>query len=1016
MHIRRFCLLTQFIIFFFLVLLVPSFAESQGGEAKLDVKEFRLKNGMQFLVVERHTTPQVACRLAIRAGSALEEQGKTGISHLLEHMMFKGTANFGTLDEKKDRELQARIESVYQVIAAEERKRTPDRDLIKEKSAEMEKLRSEVLNIYIPQALSSQLGRNGAVGVNAFTSKDQTQYTASVPSDMIEQWFSIMSEQIFEPSWREFYVEKEVVQREWAFRYVNSPQGAAWLDLDATAYRAHPYHNPTIGWKSDMEKLSTTDAMEFHKKYYTPNNAVCVLVGDISLENAQKLAETYFERYPKGQAAPEVVTREPAQQGPRMSVRYLKGARTPVVLLGFHAAELGTEEFYALDVLAMVMSQGRSARLTQDVVDKGLASSAWASNPDNRYAGMFILGGSPIETAELRQAAKSEEEQRVVLFRTCGQLEKVLLDEAERLKRSPVSSQELERIKKLNHRDFLERLRENGDLAETLATLEVNIGWEYVNTYLEKIGKVTSDDVSRAAAKFLRTENMTAVYVVPGGESEYPAEPYAENRSVGVSSASRSESHPALENRSSYATPPGWRHPLSFDRQPAKILYPDAERSTVEGVPVFYLPDRELPLIDLVLYVKAGDIDTVDGKSGLSHLLSATVVRGGTEKLTPAQLANTLDRNAIHLSVGINEEDSAIKLSVMKEDWQKGLELLQQVLTSPRFDSKILEVVKEQSLTALRRQSGDAHAVSVREGMIWHFKEHPYGRDPLQAIETIPGISREDLVSFWRKYFVPANMVACVAGDIDKETVMNSLAGIFRSLPQTPAPVRNLDDPKPTPPVLALIDKPGQVQSQVLMLLPGPKRTNADFWRMSLLMNIFGGSESMLYSRLRDDLGLVYAAGFQQTYKWNAGILGGYIGCKGDMTARAIEETLDLMRKIQNDVPEKKIEEKRLDALNSFVFNVDTPLGLVQTYGRYFMRKEPLDTLSKIQDAYMDARKGELLSLAGKYLDPGRVQIFVTADKGIRLRSGDGSETTLEKALITLAERLSLPYKQIPLR
>jgi len=131
------------------------------------------------------------------------------------------------------------------VILSEEQKRDPNQALIKEKLEEMDRLRQEVQKIYVPQAFSSQLGRNGAVGVNAFTSPDETQYTASVPTDMLEQWFCITSEQIFEPSWREFYVEKDVVKREWAFRYINNPAGALWLDLDALAYTAHPYHNPS---------------------------------------------------------------------------------------------------------------------------------------------------------------------------------------------------------------------------------------------------------------------------------------------------------------------------------------------------------------------------------------------------------------------------------------------------------------------------------------------------------------------------------------------------------------------------------------------------------------------------------------------------------------------------------------------------------------------------------------------------------------------------------------------------
>ncbi len=341
----RFVKIIKFGLLLLLLIGNACLASSSPVDIKLDVKEFRLENGMVFLVVERPATPQVACRLAIRAGSALEQSGKTGIAHMLEHMMFKGTKNFGTLDVAKDQKLQKQIEEAYQTILSEKQKRNPNPELIKEKRAEMEKLRAEVQKIYVSQAFSSQLGKNGAVGVNAFTTKDQTQYMTSVPSDMLEQWFSIVSEQLFEPSWREFYVEKDVVQREWAFRYINDPGGAAWLDLSATAFTAHPYRNPTIGWKSDMEKFSTRDAIEFHQKYYNPANSVCVLVGDVTLKEAKRLAETYFARYPTGRRATETVTHEPPQQGPRKSIRFLKGARTPLVRVGYHSAPNGDPGF-----------------------------------------------------------------------------------------------------------------------------------------------------------------------------------------------------------------------------------------------------------------------------------------------------------------------------------------------------------------------------------------------------------------------------------------------------------------------------------------------------------------------------------------------------------------------------------------------------------------------------------------------------------------------------------------------
>lgn len=1006
-------------IFLTIMLLVAggsALAQDSPYDLNLDVKEFQLENGMLFLVVERPATPQVAVRLAIRAGSALEKSGKTGIAHLLEHMMFKGTQNFGSLDYKKDALLQARIETAYQTILAEQKKRNPDPALIDKKRAEMDDLRLKVQKIYVPQVFSSQLGKNGAVGVNAFTSKDQTQYLASVPADMLEQWFSIVSEQLFEPAWREFYVEKEVVQREWAFRYINDPNGAAWLDLNTAAYTAHPYRNPTIGWKSDMEKYSTRDAIGFHKTFYSPSNAVCVLVGDITLENARQLAEIYFKRYPAGERAPEKVTREPMQQGPRQSIRYLKGTRTPLVRIGFHSAAMGTKDFYALDAMTMILSHGRSARMTQKIIYKGLAQRAWVYNPDNRYAGMIILGGSPSEPEMAKKEGVSDEEMRLAYLKACQDLEDLLLAEVEKMKTDLVSDRELQRIKKLNQREFIDRMRSNESLAGTLATLEVQMGWRYLMNYLEKLDAVTPEDIRRAANEYIQTDNKTSVYVIPGGRPDRPPESYAEVRSITGSSAAQVDRPHNFSNISVYPTPAGWKHPLSFQRHPAKIEYPTAHSLNIGQSRVFYLPDRELPLVDLTLLVKAGSVDVAESKIGLTQLLNGSIIRGGTESYSPAELARVLDENAIRLSVSVGEEDTAIQLSVLKEDWQAGLNLLQEVLTRPGFDPGVLEIVKTRALTGLKRQGGNARAVAGREREIWHFKGHPYGRDPLAGLQTIPALSSADLKQFLSEYMVPSNIVAAVAGDVDKKDVISGLAQFFKALPQTRAPVRKLADPLATPPVLALIHKPGQVQSQIALSLPSVKRTHPDYWKINLLMSIFGGNDSLMYTRLRDDLGLVYSAGFIETYKWSAGMLIGYIGCKGDKTVPALAKTINIMKSLHQDIPPRELEQKRLDALNSFVFNVDSPADLVKVYGRYYMRNEPLDTLGKIQDAFFNADRDDLRRLAREYLDPQKIQIFVVADKLIKVSNDSGDELTLEKRLMQLAESLGLPYREIALR
>jgi len=993
-------------------------ASESGVRLHLEAQEFSLKNGMLFLVVERPATPQVAVRLAIRAGSALEERGKTGIAHMLEHMMFKGTKNFGSTDFQKDAELQGRIDAAYDRVKAEQAKRNPDLEVIREKLAEMEQLRLEAQKLYIPQVFSSQLGKNGAVGVNAFTSQDQTQYVASVPSDMIEQWFAIISEQLFEPSWREFYVEKEVVQREWAFRYINNPEGAAWLDLNATAYTAHPYRNPVIGWKSDMERFSTRDAMEFHQKYYHPANAVCVLVGDVNLADARRLAERYFERYPAGPTAPETVTVEPSQQGPRKSVRFLEGARTPVVRIGFHGARINTPDFFAMDALTMVLSQGRSARMTQNIIEQGLAVEAWAANPDQRYGGMLILGGSPNEPDELkRPEAAAEDEKRSAYLAACESLERVLLAELDKLKTELVTPQELDRLKKLNRRDFIDRLRSNESVAGALATLEVQAGWRYLNNYLDRMEAVTPEDIRRVAREVGRSENQTTVFVIPGGAARRPAEAYTEVRSISGSAAAGRELYQGpLQNHSIYPTPTGWKHPLSFERHPHRVNYPEAVQMTIGGSKVFFLHDPELPLIDMTIYLRFGAVDLPDSKAGLTDLLDRTIIRGGTESRTPVQLAELIDDNAIRMSVDIGLEETAVRLSVMSSDWEKGLGILHEVLTRPRFDAKVLDVAKEQEMANLRRQGEDAQAVAMREAMMMHFKDHPYGRDPLAALNTLPAITGEDLSQFLSNYFVPANMVVAVSGDIQLDPLRHALERFLAGLPAGEPPPRRVAAPSTAPPAVALIHKPGQVQSNVVALLPGLTRADPTYWNLNLLMSVFGGNDSLMYTRLRDDLGYVYSAGFYQTAKWQAGLLLGVIGCKGDKAGDAILETINIMKALHQGVPHRELELKRLDTLNSFVFNVDTTAELVQAYSRYALRGEPLDTLSRIQDAFFTSRPDELQDLARRWLDPRKIQMVVVADKTIPVSKADGRTIPLEDDLKMLSQILGLSFQEIPLR
>jgi zinc protease len=336
------------------------------------------------------------------------------------------------------------------------------------------------------------------------------------------------------------------------------------------------------------------------------------------------------------------------------------------------------------------------------------------------------------------------------------------------------------------------------------------------------------------------------------------------------------------------------------------------------------------------------------------------------------------------MGVDIGLEETAIHLSVMSSDWERGLGILQEELARPRFDAKVLEVAKEQELADLGRQGEDAHAVAMRESMIWHFKGHPYGRDPLAAAQVIPSITRDDLRRFLSAHFVPANMVVAVSGDIQLGQVRESLGRFISGLAAGAAAQRHLAQPSPTPPV-DLIHKPGQVQSNVVAMPPGITH-RLMVLENDLLMSVFGGSDSHVHPAA-GRLGYVYSAGFYQTAKWQAGLLIGIIGCKGDKAGEAILETVNIMRSLHQGIPARELELKRLDTLNSFVFNVDTKAELVQAYSRYAMRQEPLDTLERIQ---------ALFAATGEELKPLRhrsireIQIHVIADKAMADQQPEG--------------------------
>ncbi|PSQ90598.1 MAG: peptidase M16, partial [Bacteroidetes bacterium QS_4_64_154] len=296
---------------------------------------FTLENGLDFVIIERHDAPVASFATYADVGSVDEPEGQTGIAHMFEHMAFKGTTTIGTKDIEKEMKALKRQEEIY-LQARRERAKGPQADSsrIAELEEQFEQATDTAESYIKKEEFENILERNGVSGLNASTSADATRYFYSLPANKAELFFALESDRFANPMLREFYTERDVVMEERRQRTESSPTGRLVEEFLTTAFKAHPYGNPTIGHMSDLKNLSRTDAKQFFEKHYNPSNLTIGIAGDVEPERMRSLAEEYFGRLSGGQEPLPVRTEEPEQISERRVV--IREQTQPFVLIGFH--------------------------------------------------------------------------------------------------------------------------------------------------------------------------------------------------------------------------------------------------------------------------------------------------------------------------------------------------------------------------------------------------------------------------------------------------------------------------------------------------------------------------------------------------------------------------------------------------------------------------------------------------------------------------------------------------------
>jgi len=465
------------------------------------VVEHTLKNGMKLLMVERHTSPTVSAWIRFRVGSVDERSDERGIAHLLEHMLFKGTTTLGTKDYAAEKPILDRIEQTAQQLMAEKAKRdTADKLRIAALEKQLAGLEADASKYVIKDEFFELYSKNGGTGYNAFTSRDGTTYLISLPSNKLELWAAIESDRMQNAVLREFYTERAVVMEERRRSYDADPESKLWETFVASAYLAHPYGQPTIGWMADIENLSRSKAEQFFRSYYAPNNSIVAIVGDINPAATIALVERYFAAIPPGKLVGPVSAEEPKQGGERRIE--LVAESEPTLIMGFHKPAINAPDDYVLDVINMILGNGRTSRFHKNlVIEKQLATEVGVFDaPGSRYPGLFVINANPRAP------------------HTVKEVEEAVLTELERLKNEPVAERDLQRV--LNKIEYEEsrRMGTNGGLARNLTEYEATAGnWRYMIEYRKKVASVTPADIQRVARQYFTRENRMVGFITKKG-------------------------------------------------------------------------------------------------------------------------------------------------------------------------------------------------------------------------------------------------------------------------------------------------------------------------------------------------------------------------------------------------------------------------------------------------------------------------------------------------------------------
>ena len=862
------------------------------------VVETTLPDGLKVLTMESHAAPVVCTYVFYRVGSRNETPGITGVSHQLEHMLFKGT-----------------------------RKLFPT-----------------------PGYIDRLIGRHGGVN-NAETTADYTDYYLLIPTGQLDLALRIeadrMTQAAIDPA--QLTAEKRVVLSELEG---GENQNSEYLydNMRATAFQLHPYHYPVIGSKWDVKHFTREQVYDYYASHYCPNNATLVVVGDFKTsELIARIRELWKDV--KSHPVPTVsIAPEPKQHGERKIVVRRAGT-TSYVDVGYHIPAAGDPDLPALDVLATLLSSGRSSFLYRALVEKELAASVAAGANESVDPDLFELA---ITASAGVDPSKIEEP----LFRAI-----------DNLKQYPLDPHELQKAKNLTRAAFVFASEGVQAQAQRLGVFQTETGsWSNMDAYLQHVYAVSAADIMRVTQKYLIADNRTVATFYPNGEK---ASPDADSTGGAHSAHYRSNGRPGTFP--SLVT-------TGYGSQSVRQSSPHVVSKTLKnGVHLLVEENHTNATVTIHGFVRTGSIDDPSGSYGEANLVAGLLSRGAGGH-SSQQIAESLDFVGANLSFAALRERIDLNAAMLSDNFEEITTILADCLKRPSFPGTELEKLRSETITALHEIENDTGMRANRRLYEKLFAANPqYGHDPTGTIASIGSITVEGIRAFYEQHIRPENTTLVVVGDISATDAIRTLTERLEDWKQPEqaipaALVRQSMESAERAQVdssteaIVMVDK---TQDDIAMGIRTISRTDHDYAPLQLMNLILGADEFVgrVGKRVRDTEGLAYYAYTALAPGQSTGVWSFRAGVNPANVLRAIASARDEVAKMAaKGATPAELDWARDNTIGSMLLILETSGGIAEQLANAEFYHLGSDYLVRYPDIVRRITLREVNAVATKYL------------------------------------------------